>query len=187
MSDTIDTWRKDHVNFARLLGLLEVQIKLFHEGQTPKYELMRDIIYYMTHYPDRFHHPKEDLVFEKVKKIDASARIVVNELMGQHVVLRESGAKLLENLEAVIAGAMLARVSVEAPGQTYIAYFRHHMHKEESEIFPLAAKLLSDEDWSAVNTTAPFPMDPLFGQSVHERYLALHRQIVGEAGCTCGE
>ncbi len=187
MSDTIDTWRKDHVNFSRLLDLLETQIKLFHEGQTPNYELMRDIIYYMTHYPDLFHHPKEDLVFEKVKKTDAGARAVVNELMGQHVVLRESGAKLLENLEAVMAGAMLARVSVEAPGQTYIEYFRHHMHQEESEIFPLAAKLLSEADWNAVNTAAPSAVDPLFGQSVHERYLTLHRYIALEAGCACGE
>lgn len=141
----------------------------------------------MTHYPDLFHHPKEDLVFEKVKKIDASARFVVNELMGQHVVLRESGAKLLENLEAVMAGAMLARVSVEAPGQTYIAYFRQHMHQEESQIFPLAAKRLSDADWSAVNAAAAFAVDPLFGQSVHERYLALHRYMALEAGCACGE
>lgn len=187
MSDIIDLWRQDHVNFARLLDLLEAQIGLFHEGRTPNYELMRDVIYYMTHYPDLFHHPKEDLVYDKIGRIDAGARPAVDELMRQHGVLRESGAKLLENLDAVIAGAMLARTSVEAPGQTYIAYFRRHMRREESEIFPLAAKLLSDEDWSVIDAAAPLPMDPLFGESVHQRYRALHRHIAGEAGCACGE
>lgn len=187
MSDIIDTWRKDHVNFSRLLNLLEVQIKLFHEDETPDYELMQDIIYYMTHYPDLFHHPKEDLVFDMVKKVDSSTRSVVDELMEQHVVLRESGMKLFGNLEAVVAGAMLSRTSVEGPAETYIAYFRSHMKKEESEIFPLAEKLLSDKDWRDVDAAVPPPIDPLFGPSVNDRYLALHRQIADEAGCGCGE
>lgn len=185
MSDTIDTWRRDHANFSRLLDVLEAQIGLFHQGRTPNYALMRDIIYYMTHYPDLFHHPKEDLVYEKIKDIDGGARAVVEELMRQHVVLRQSGGRLLENLEAVTAGAMLARASVEAPGYTYISFFRDHMHKEESEIFPLAVKFLSDADWGAVDTAVPFPRDPLFGESVQQRYLALHQHIAGEAGCGC--
>lgn len=187
MSTSIDTWRKDHANFLQLLSLLEAQIKFFHEDITPNYELMFDIMYYMTHYPDLFHHRKEDIVFEKVKKIDTDASVVVDELMRQHVVLRESGTKLVENLEGVIAGAMLARASVEAPGQTYIAYFRSHMNKEEAEIFPLALKLLSDQDWSAIDAAEPSPVDPLFGESVQERYLTLHQHIAREAGCTCGD
>ena len=187
MSDTIENWRKDHANFLQLLNLLEAQIKDFHENVSPDYELMHDIIYYMTHYPDLFHHPKEDIVFGMVKNIDAAAAAVVDELMQQHVVLRESGAKLLENLAGVTAGAMLARTSIEAPGQTYIAYFRDHMSMEERTIFPLALKTLSDEDWRAADAAIPPPMDPLFGGSVEKRYQALHQHIARDAGCACGE
>lgn len=185
MSTRIDTWREEHANFSRLLSLLEAQIKLFHEDLTPSYELMLDIMYYMTHYPDLFHHPREDIVFAKVKKIDAGASDVVDELMRQHVVLRESGAKLVESLEGVIAGAMLARASIEAPGQTYIAYFRSHMNKEEEEIFPLALKLLSDQDWNDVEAAEPSAADPLFGESVQQRYRSLHQHIAREVGCAC--
>lgn len=183
MSSSIDTWRKDHANFSRLLSLLEEQIKFFHENRTPNYELMLDIMHYMTHYPDLFHHPKEDIAFEKVKKLDTGAGVVVDDLLRQHVVLRESGAKLLESLEGVIAGAMLARASVEAPGQTYIAYFRSHMNKEEADIFPLALQLLSDQDWSVLEAAEPSPVDPLFGDAVQQRYLSLHQRIAREAGC----
>ena len=187
MSDTIDTWRKDHANFSQLLDLLEADLRLFHEQRTPNYELMRDIIYYMTHCPDLFHHPKEDIVFSIVKKIDASATSVVDDLMHQHVILRESGAKLLDNLEGAIAGAMLARTSIEAPGQTYISYFRNHMSKEEGEIFPLALKLLSDMDWCDVDAAVPSVADPLFGESVQTRYLTLHQHIARKTGCACRE
>ena len=185
MSTHIDTWREDHVHFSRLLNLLEAQIGFFHEDLTPNYELMLDITYYMTHYPDLFHHPKEDIVFEQVKKLDPAASTVVDELMRQHVVLRESGAKLVESLEGVIAGTMLARASVEAPGQTYIAYFRSHMLKEEAKIFPLALQLLSDQDLSADDAAEPSPADPLFGESVQQRYRSLHQHIAREVGCSC--
>ena len=181
MSHTIDTWRKDHANFSQLLDVLEVQVKRFLEAQTPNYDLMSDILYYMTHYPDIFHHPKEDLVSARAKELDASAGVVVDELMRQHVVLRESGEKLLELIQGILGGMMLKRESVEAPASTYITYFRNHMSMEESKIFPLVQALLSEEDWAAIEKAAPFERDPLFGGSLEKRYEGLHQQIVREA------
>ena len=63
MTNDIDKLQSEHTDFAKLLDLLEAQIGLFHRGEQPDYNLMLDIFYYMTHYPDRFHHPKEDLAF----------------------------------------------------------------------------------------------------------------------------
>ncbi|MBK6631399.1 MAG: hemerythrin domain-containing protein [Betaproteobacteria bacterium] len=104
MTHIIDNWRQDHANFSQLLDLLEAQVKRFLEAQTPNYDLMSDILYYMTHYPDIFHHPKEDLVSARAKELDASAGVVVDELMRQHVVLRESGEKLFELIQGILAG-----------------------------------------------------------------------------------
>jgi hemerythrin-like domain-containing protein len=181
MSNIIDTWRKDHTNFSRLLDLLEAQIDLYLEGQSPRYDLMLDILYYMIRYPDIFHHPKEDLVSLRAKELDPRAGVGVDELVLQHVVLRESGAKLLEQLQGIVDGMMLKRESVKEPAGTYIAYFRAHMRKEESEIFPLLRTLLSAADWVAIEKAAPFEEDPLFGDgSLEKRYESLHRQIVRE-------
>ena len=62
MQYTIMLWHADHVNFARLLNLLEGELDLLHDAGSPHYQLMLDIMYYMTHYSDVLHHPKEDLV-----------------------------------------------------------------------------------------------------------------------------
>ena len=61
MTDTFAFWHADHVNFGRLLNLLEKQLALFDTGASPDYDLMLDILYYMTHYADVVHHPKGDL------------------------------------------------------------------------------------------------------------------------------
>lgn len=178
----IDAWREDHKNFAKLLDMLEEQVRVFHDAQTPNYELMLDIMYYMTHYPDAFHHPKEDLVFAKVAEIDPGERAAVQELMEQHVVLKQSGIRLLEELQGVVDGAMRPRGSIEEPAQMYIRYFRNHMHNEESELLPLALQYLQDEHWAAVEAVAPSRADPLFGaEEVEKRYEALHRRILGSA------
>lgn len=186
MLNIIDTWRNDHANFTQLLDRLEAQIQLYLEDKTPNYDLMLDILYYMTHHPDIFHHPKEDLASARAKALDAGTGAVVDELMQQHVVLRESGAKLFEQLQGIIDGAMLKRESIEEPARIYIAYFRSHMKKEESEIFPMLLALLGEEDWAAIEKEAPFKEDPLFGHgSLEKQYQGLHQQIAREAKCAC--
>ena len=39
MPDTLALWHAEHVNFARLLNLLEDQLSLFHTGAQPDYDL----------------------------------------------------------------------------------------------------------------------------------------------------
>ena len=58
MSNQVRKWKAEHVDFVRLLGILNSQIRLFHDEAEPNYELMLDIVYYLTRFPDRFHHPK---------------------------------------------------------------------------------------------------------------------------------
>ena len=38
---------------------LEQQMTAFHAGRDPDYELLRDVVYYLHHYADRYHHPRE--------------------------------------------------------------------------------------------------------------------------------
>ena len=54
--------RGDHRNMAMLLDSLDREIdKLAASGETD-YDLVRDIMLYLTEYPDVVHHPKEDIV-----------------------------------------------------------------------------------------------------------------------------
>jgi hemerythrin-like domain-containing protein len=66
MADPIAIWRADHVRFARLLDLVERELAAFHDGGQPDYGLLLDIVHYLRHYPDRFHHPREDVAFTRL-------------------------------------------------------------------------------------------------------------------------
>lgn len=181
MSDSIALWHAEHANFATLLGLLEGQLDRFHKGEKPDYELMLDIMFYMTHYSDVLHHPKEDLAFARIKEREVNARPLVDELTEQHARLKEFGDALVRALDDIVNGSITSRERVEVPGRAYIADFRSHMLKEETAILPLAAKLLRARDWAVIDAAIRHIDDPLFGKDGEERYAALRRQIAREA------
>jgi hemerythrin-like domain-containing protein len=177
MANEIAKLRKEHVNFRKLLDLLEKQLDLFHVGETPDYPLMTDILHYMTQYPDHFHHPKEDVIFARLAERDSRVVQKVEDLARQHHVIAESGARIHENLESVLNGALMPRRMVEAPGLLYVTYYRSHMDKEESDLFVLAEKLLGDDDWKKIDAKMMSHPDPIFGQDIEERYRAVFRHI----------
>lgn len=185
MSKLIDKWVREHRNFEKLLEIVERQLESFHRNERPDYELVLDIIYYMTHYPDQFHHPVEDILFKRVAERERAAGNAVEELFRQHCVIAESGKALQERLDAVVTGVMLPRAQVEQPARKYVEYFRNHMRNEEIVLFPLAQRLLNDADWAIIDAQTPKRPDPLFGERVQERYRSLHGRIAAQVHCDC--
>ncbi|CAG4883361.1 conserved protein of unknown function [Georgfuchsia toluolica] len=177
MANEIAKLKEEHGNFRKLLNLLETQLSLFHHEEQPDYQLMTDILHYMIRYPDHFHHPREDVIFSCLLERDSHAARSVEELARQHRVIAESGTRLHENLESVIAGALMPRQMIEAPGLLYITYYRTHMDREENNLFVLAEQLLRDEDWKTINAKTQSEPDPLFGRDVEERYCAVCHHI----------
>ena len=182
MANQIAIWKAEHVNFLRLLNLLDAEIRVFHEGGRPNYDLMLDIVYYLIHYPDRFHHPKEDVAMEKLLHKAPNCQSLASELTREHKVIADSGTALLEQLQGVVGGALMPRAAVEGPAATYAAYYRRHMAREEAELFPRVDQSLKTKDWTAVEKAVPTGRDPLFGDRTEERYAVLRRQIAAAAG-----
>jgi hemerythrin-like domain-containing protein len=181
VSDNLALWHAEHVNFGRLLNLLEAELDRFHDDAAPDYALMLDIMYYMTHYPDLFHHPKEDLAFARIVAGEPRLRAVVDDLLRQHDSLRADGAALVRELDNIVNGEVVPRDRVEGPGRAYIASFRAHAHCEESAVFPVAARVLTAADWAAINAAIAHRDDPLFGKAAEKRYASLQRQIARAA------
>ena len=52
---------------------------------------MQDIMRYMAQHSDRFHHPKEDLIFAQLLKRDPGVRADVEDLIEEHIVIGLAG------------------------------------------------------------------------------------------------
>jgi hemerythrin-like domain-containing protein len=181
MSDPIEAWRREHEYFARLLLLLQKQVDVFHAGEEPKYALMQDIVSYLREYSDRFHHPREDVAFERLAPRCPDLELIVARLQQEHRVIAHAGAKLLDQIQAVLAGEILPREQLEAAAATYLVYYQSHIRTEDTTILARAGQHLTAEDWEAVRAAVPVAPDPLFGANPQERFRELRRQIAQEA------
>ena len=181
MTNRVAGWLEDHANFARLLDILEGELEAFHWAAKPDYRLMLDIMSYMTQYPDRFHHPPEELAFAKAAARYPRMRATVDALTREHLALRASGEALVRNLEAVLNEAILPRMDVESSGREYIRDLRRHMRREEGEAFPVVSRALRPQDWAEIDFAIEHRPDPVFGPAVEARFGSLRRQIAAEA------
>jgi hemerythrin-like domain-containing protein len=181
MTSPVRHWHAEHENFSRLLALLEAQLAVFHEGGKPNYELMIDIVSYLRHYPDRFHHARENVAFARLVAREPGLQGKISRLLQEHRVIANAGDELLELLNEVADEAIVSRAAVETAAATYLVYYRHHLATEEQDVLPRAAELLTPEDWAAVNAAVPAGRDPLFGDASEERYRELRRLIMLEA------
>lgn len=181
MSRPTDAWRAEHESFARLLDLFGRELDRFHAGENPDYELMIDVLTYLRHFPERSHHPREDVAFARLVQHDRSLEPVVSRFLQEHRVIGEALREAQSLLAAVAGDEFVARERVEAACATLLVYYRHHLAGENSLILPVAARLLTRADWEAVGRAVAADTDPLFGGEVDTRYRELRERIEAAA------
>jgi len=180
MVNPVSIWHADHVRFAHLLDVLEREVGAFHDGGQPDYALLLDVVHYLHHYPDRLHHPREDVAFARLVAHDPDMALPVARCLQEHRVIAAAGEALLAMLEAAVEDVPIARSRVETAAATYLVYYRHHLAAEEQHVVPRAGRVLTAEDWAAVAAAAPATIDPLFGDDSESRYRELRRKIALE-------
>ena len=178
MSNAVAALDRDHANIAKLLQLLESEILAIEVGKTPDYSLLQSIMHYMTHYPDRFHHPKEDLIFTQLLKRYPEARADVNDLLQEHISIGQVGQEFDRILRTSDADSVDVREQLAAAGFAYIWALREHMLKEEKKLLPLAMEVLTKEDWQVIDEEVDAGDDPVFEAAIADEYQRLYRLIV---------
>jgi len=105
---------------ALMLNILERQSNRIYEGKEPDYELLHDIMHYMTVYPDTVHHPKEDCIYAELKAARPDLATGFERITMDHRHIAELSIKLRDDVAALAvkgAEAILRRevnVSVHA-------------------------------------------------------------------------
>lgn len=183
MHHRLAAWHAEHMNFAHLLTMFEAQLEIFGAGGTPQYELMLDIAYYLSHYSDALHHPREDVAFAILKNRDARLTKKIDRLAHEHAHLKALGEQLARELEDIVNGSIAPREQLQRCARDYVGCLRAHMDVEEGEILFAAQRLLSDDDWAQVDAAVPHVDDPLLATASEERFAALRAQIARESSC----
>jgi len=178
MASIIDSLRSDHSRMTKLLDALERQIGAFDEGGTLDFEIADGVLHYCLTYPDRHHHPREDLVFDQLKIRAPGEAATIGDLTQEHEKLADLTRRFGETLSAVEQDIPMERHEFIDVANAFLKGYRHHIMMEEKHFFPMAQRYLTPEDWRAVTEQVQPASDPLFDSREDDRFNALFEDIV---------
>jgi len=175
--------REEHVNIAKLLAVLKQKLKALRAEQPIKYSLVRDILDYLHTESDRYHHPKEDIIYDHYLRYRVVDDKVANRLREEHQKITELTEDLKNTVEMILLDAVIPQDQFADKLEHFIEVQERHMNYEETQILPAIERSFTEDDWKQVEQQWQHgrPDDPLFGQQVAEQYRELAERIeVGE-------
>ena len=178
MTEVLNQLQEEHRTAARLLNVLEQQLAVFDAAGRPDYEILSAIAEYFNGFPDRCHHPKEDLIYRKLRERDPAAAEVVGDLEAEHERISELAQRFREAVRSVMGEAEMPRSAFDAVLRQFIAEQRRHMEMEGERFFARALSRLSDEDWAEIEAEVSGEQEPLFGPAPAEEYEKLRDDIL---------
>ena len=84
MPAMIDALRAEHKTMAKILKVIEGELKTFEAGDAPDYDLILMALDYLQDFPEQVHHPKEDLVYAHLERARADMAKEMTGLAAEH-------------------------------------------------------------------------------------------------------
>lgn len=180
MGELIGDLRAEHVYMSQVLDLIEVQLQRIQAGDAPDYQLLQDAAYFMTEYPDLFHHPRENLIYRRMMQRHRKYRASVRALAEDHARLAALGLAFREMVEDIAEDVPVERGTLLAVGRDYLEAQRGHIAAEEKRVFPMVEEVLNDADWQTIAATASHVGPAGLRKITRSRFQALHDALNDE-------
>jgi len=148
------------------------------KSSPPDFGLLRAMLLHVDEFPEKLHHTKEgELLFPLLRARSPEAAEVLDRLDREHA----NGEKAIRDLEhdllvfEVLGGARGA--DLERAVNRYVEFYLAHMAVEETEVLPLAKRVLGASDWLEIDAAFLKNRDPLTGHEPDDVYSPLFTRI----------
>jgi len=165
--------REDHRNMALVLSVLEASVEVAATGGDPDFELIGQIMHYMTVYPDAVHHPKEDVVYTELQEQRPDLADGLDDVREDHIQIAVLGNTLRDDVEAIVAGAAVRREQFVLDALKYVERLRKHMYWEERDLFIRIDTMLGTESHAVEVGNLLRIKDPVFAPDVESGFRRL--------------
>ncbi|MFA7552675.1 MAG: hemerythrin domain-containing protein [Spongiibacteraceae bacterium] len=187
MNLIVEQLQADHKQLVRILYHLEREAKAFMGLNRTEacLETILDILDYVQVYPEIWHHPIEDVIYQVLLEKDAVEASVLADLMAEHETLE----LLTDNLHLMVNG--LTKTAVVGYQKMrflkacshYVTRQLHHMEQEQKLLFPLLASNFGPKDWEEV--TLRFKKQQPLDDSKLQEYTSRYQLIANSSVVTC--
>ncbi|MCX2794410.1 hemerythrin domain-containing protein [Microbulbifer thermotolerans] len=169
----------DHKHLQQLLDTFE---SLLHslddrERDPATLGLILDALDYISVYPDKLHHPVEDVVFQQLltKPIPCREAVIATSQEHQHIA---ACTRQMSSLFYAIANdSAVERSKLISTALDYLNLQRDHMRWENEIVYPLIEQYLTEADWQEIHANLKQNSNPVFHAGIKKTYDMLHQYL----------
>ena len=174
MTDTpTEQLRQDHELVLMVGEAIEREIADIGKTGRVHRERVAQMVDFAQNFTDGCHHSKEERVlFPTLEERDAAAGGPVNVMLSEHEVGREA-IRAIDAALPDVDESEAARTAVAGNLALYAHLLRLHINKENQVLFPLAERILSDQEQEMLAAEFERIEEEETGAGVHERYREL--------------
>ncbi|MEH6558686.1 MAG: hemerythrin domain-containing protein [Oceanicoccus sp.] len=187
MNHVIEQLQEDHRQLVHVLYNLEREVKACGglSSENSSMEAILDILDYIQVYPEIWHHPAEDALYEVLLGKDVGAAALVAHLIEEHGVLELLTENLLEYINQIVVSIDAEAIKMRFIKSTndYISRQLHHMEQEQLHLFPLIERHLTEGDWLIIKGRLQQQRQSEDGPTL-EYYHSFYRKIVNNTPVT---
>ena len=162
----------EHDRLSAVIHGMQHFVRVINKGQkTPDPKVFRSMLLYISEYPEKVHHPKEDqYLFARLRDRTDQVNQTLDELASQHM----QGESQVHTLERALGHYELEGAAAFQPFfelvESYANFYFSHMGMEEDVVLPAAVKFLSQDDWAVIDAQFAANADPLAGGEYKESF-----------------
>ncbi|MDH3616407.1 MAG: hemerythrin domain-containing protein [Gammaproteobacteria bacterium] len=176
------TLRDEHRYFQSLLDIAREQQELLENKGDVDLDILQDVLQYLSEYPDDYHHPRENLMFTRLREVDGGSGRLLDRLLAGHHEMEKESNRLYFTVMRANNGENIRRRKLSEDLNRFVEGYEKHMDDEDNVIFLRALNALSDKDWAELDDGMEHVEDPLFGARVRRRYRHLANVLEARLG-----
>lgn len=176
MAKILRMLRRENASMTKVLDAFDRQIASVKNTEIPDFEMLEAIIDYCLGAPQQCHHPKEVLVYDKLRERDAGAAGAVGDLAAWHEELAGLARRFAESFDHMLEDVERSRERFIGSARNFVEFCRRQMEMEEKVLYPAARRRLTREDWLDIETRLAEVQ--AFAGSVQARFERLLADIV---------
>lgn len=173
------TIHDEHAALAAMLRSILLLSQHRSQSTPPDFGTLRAMLFYVDAFPEKRHHLKEsELLFPKLRARTAEAAALLDRLDQDHT-RGEHAVRALKH--ALLGFEMMGeprRAAFETAARQDVDFYLQYMPLEERQILPLAERMLTPQDWDALDAAFGANRDPLTAHEPEAADRALFTRIV---------
>jgi len=172
--------RKDHSRIKMVLDCLQYQLDCYDDEQcsSPELNIILEAINYLQAYPEKWHHPLEDVIFSELQKRNLDKEGLISALRIEHHRLEKQTEDVFKLFYSLANDCVVPVAILKTKTQDLIDEQRRHMDTENIHVYPLMNEHFSDNDWEKIGQRVGDVHDPLFGSLLREDFADLYQYIL---------